>query len=337
MRIFLSFSFREEDHDLVNVVERILASHGARIVSGQTLAGENISEAIKRCLQETDALVALFTRRDLLADGTWTTHAWVRDEYVYVRSINKPALALVEDGVEGGGATEGTEFITLDRKAPLPTLLALSEVLGRWRGEFSPRHQDVTPPARERLRSSQRQTSKTAKRKAGLQSAKREQAPRIFVNYRRENAQGRGGRLADNLRLFLGDRNVFFDQDDIPPGVDFVAESLRAVADSCLLLAVIGKDWAFAKDDFGSHRLTNPADLVRRELETAIEHNLPIIPVLIDGAAMPREDQLPTELQGVARRNAMEIRDTRWTYDIRYVAEKLAEQLGVEPRFKREG
>ncbi len=59
--------------------------------------------------------------------------------------------------------------------------------------------------------------------------------------------------------------------------------------------------------------------------------------MLIDGAPMPREDQLPAELQALARRNAVEIRDTRWTYDVRYVTERLAEHLGVEPRFAREG
>lgn len=338
MRVFLSFSFRDEDRDLVNVAEQLLASHSARLVSGRNLSGAIISDAIKQRLSHADAFLALFTRHELLADGTWTTHAWVGDEYAYVRSINKPALALVEDGVKVGGIAQGGEFITLDRRTLLPAVLALSEVLGRWREEFAQR-QEAGRSARDRPSSSEGQPQKLVRPRAsrGNTVKKLQEVPRAFINYRRENAQGRAGRLADNLRLFLGERNVFFDQDDIPPGVDFVAESLRAVANSRLLLAVIGKDWVTAKDDSGGHRLAKSDDLVRLELKTALEHNLPIIPVLIDGAPMPCEDQLPTELQAIARRNAVEVRDTRWTYDVRYVAEKLAEQLGVEPRFAREG
>jgi hypothetical protein len=145
MRIFLSFSFREKDRDQVNVVERLLSSHGARLVSGEALAGTVVTEAIKQRLLLADALVGLFTRRNRLADGTWTTHDWVRDEYIYVRSLNKPALALVEDGVKVGGVLQGQAFISLDRRTLLPGVLALSEVVGRWKEEFGQRQQDAAP------------------------------------------------------------------------------------------------------------------------------------------------------------------------------------------------
>ena len=338
MRLFLSFSFRDEDRDLVNVVERLLASHSARIASSERLGGDNLVGEVKQRLLQSDALVALFTRRDLLVDGTWTTHQWAKDEYEYFCRHNKPALALVEDGVRVGGIARAEEIIHLDRRTLLPAPLALSEVLGRWRQEFAQRQGAPQAPL-ENPRSSGEQSQKRVRRKTTRRAAARKPkgVPRVFINYRRENAQGRAGRLADNLRLYLGEKNVFFDQDDITPGGEFVVESLHAVANSRILLTVIGRDWATVKDDFGSHRLAKPDDLVRLELTTALEHSLPIIPVLIDGAPIPREDQLPMELHTIIRRSAVEVRDTRWTYDIRYLAEKLAEQLAIEPRFVQEG
>ena len=43
-------------------------------------------------------------------------------------------------------------------------------------------------------------------------------------------------------------------------------------------------------------------------LETAIRRSLPIIPVLVQGARMPRPEDLPDSLQGLVYYNAIEVR-----------------------------
>ena len=45
-------------------------------------------------------------------------------------------------------------------------------------------------------------------------------------------------------------------------------------------------------------------DFVRIEIESALERNLPVVPILIDRAPMPGEADLPPSLAGLAYRNA---------------------------------
>jgi hypothetical protein len=53
------------------------------------------------------------------------------------------------------------------------------------------------------------------------------------------------------------------------------------------LLAVIGKHWVSSADSQDRRRLDDPSDFVRIEIEAALQRNVPVIPVLVDGAAMP--------------------------------------------------
>ena len=80
--LFLSFSFRDSDRDLVQKVEQLLASHGIQVVTGRNLGGGPLTQEVMARIEQTDGLIALATRRDQLAQppGTWTTHQWVRDE-----------------------------------------------------------------------------------------------------------------------------------------------------------------------------------------------------------------------------------------------------------------
>jgi hypothetical protein len=131
--LFLSFSFNDQDRDLVAGVERLLASHEIRPITGRRVGGEAVTPAVLRRVEECDGCVALLTRRDELAAGGWTTHPWVDDELKHARGRDLPAIALVEDGVKPAGAYAEHERIPLDREAPLDAFLALSETIGLWR------------------------------------------------------------------------------------------------------------------------------------------------------------------------------------------------------------
>ena len=77
----------------------------------------------------------------------------------------------------------------------------------------------------------------------------------------------------------------------------------------------IGTNWFDAHDDKGQGRLDSAHDYVRIELAAALTRDIPVIPVLVDGAMMPSEDKLPDDLKSFARRYALELRYTRFNSD----------------------
>ncbi len=151
----------------------------------------------------------------------------------------------------------------------------------------------------------------------------------IFINYRREDSSGHSGRLFDALSGHFAGR-LFMDVDTLEPGVDFVEAIEQAVGSCEVLIVVIGREWLTVKDAAGQRRLDDPADFVRLEVETALERKIRVIPVLVQGAPMPRAEELPPSLARLARRNAIEISDARWVYDVDRLArtiQKILEEM----------
>jgi hypothetical protein len=134
---------------------------------------------------------------------------------------------------------------------------------------------------------------------------------RIFVSYRREDATGFAGRIKDELERRFGDVEVFRDVDDIASGEDFVERLDGALRDCRVLIAVIGKSWLAAQNAQGTARLHDSDDFVRREISAALAGDVRVIPVLVDGAQMPNEADLPDDLKLLARRQAHELADSR--------------------------
>ena len=67
--------------------------------------------------------------------------------------------------------------------------------------------------------------------------------PRIFISYRREDAAGDAGRLADHLNRRFGRGQVFLDIDTIDPGTDFVRVLQSSLRETAAVLVVIGQRW----------------------------------------------------------------------------------------------
>ena len=137
----------------------------------------------------------------------------------------------------------------------------------------------------------------------------------IFINYRRDDSAPYAGRLYDHLRRSFPGQKVFMDIDAIDPGEDFVNAIHRTLESSRVVLAVIGRTWTAATDETGQRRLDSPDDYVVRELSAALASQARVIPVLVGGAAMPRTDALPVPLAALARRNAIEVSDSRFSFD----------------------
>ncbi len=148
---------------------------------------------------------------------------------------------------------------------------------------------------------------------------------RIFISYRREETAYPAGWLFDRLADHFAGGQVFKDVDSIQLGDDFVEVITRAVGSCDVLLALIGDEWLTITDEHGRRRLDNPDDFVRLEIEAALARKVRVIPILVDGARMPRADELPDSLSKLVRRQALELSPSRFDFD---TSRLLTEQRG---------
>src|SRR4051794_2708610 len=110
--VFLSFSFRDEDQELVKYVQGLIESHGLKAVTGDAIGGGALEDAIEQDIDQADALVAVATPRDRIVDSTrFTTHPWVLKELKYARKKKKPAIAFRHISVDFQGQFAEDEYI----------------------------------------------------------------------------------------------------------------------------------------------------------------------------------------------------------------------------------
>ncbi|GJL66330.1 MAG: hypothetical protein NPIRA05_13010 [Nitrospirales bacterium] len=153
----------------------------------------------------------------------------------------------------------------------------------------------------------------------------------IFISYRREETSGDAGRLYDRLCKCFGEQQIFFDRDKLKGGEEFPTKIISAITSSKALIVLIGQSWATVTDENGGRKLDNPQDWVRLEVETALEHKIEILPVLVQRASMPTEKFLPRSLSGLARRQACELSDSRFNYDVDQLIKLLREIISPKP------
>ena len=127
----------------------------------------------------------------------------------------------------------------------------------------------------------------------------------VFISYRRQDTAPAAGRVYDRLGRLLSKRHVFFDVDTIGGGKDFVAEMTEAVRKSDVVLLFIGRRWL---DPEGAPRICEPDDHVRAEVRVALQNSPMVLPVLVDGAVMPKAEILPEDIRGIATKNALPLR-----------------------------
>ena len=161
----------------------------------------------------------------------------------------------------------------------------------------------------------------------------------IFISYRRDDSSGWAGRLYDHISTQFPQRQIFMDVDNLGPGVDFV-DAIETSVGSCeVFIAVIGKRSLISSDEEGKRRLDNPDDFVRVEIAAALKRNILVIPVLVDGASMPRSTELPEELKLIARRNALAVSPDRFRFDsdrLTNAIKRVFEKAEAEQRQREE-
>jgi len=193
-------------------------------------------------------------------------------------------------------------------------------------------HERIAPTPARRLEDVS--AASLAKRKAANSRAK-SKAPvasavttTIFISYRRDDSAGHAGRVMDRLEREFGRDRLFMDVDSIPFGTDFVKVLREEVKKCGVLLAVIGPRWSDAQDEDGSRRLDNRNDFVRIEIAAALRRNIPVIPILLDGARIPKASQLPDELKGLASRTGLDVRHASFRSDMDRLIHRLKAEKG---------
>ncbi len=147
---------------------------------------------------------------------------------------------------------------------------------------------------------------------------------KIFISYRRADSPGVAGRLADSLKAYFGENRVFRDIGGIRAGAAFDEVINDTLTGTDALIVLIGKDWLTASDDNGVRRLDDPDDVLAREIEFALERDVPVFPILIEDTRMPTAADLPEKLAPLARRNGISITDERWDQDVTRLAKIVA-------------
>jgi TIR domain len=145
----------------------------------------------------------------------------------------------------------------------------------------------------------------------------------VFVSYRRGDSEGQARALSFELVRLIGKDSVFMDVDGIALGQDF-RHILQERLESCdLMLALIGPGWLDAKDAAGNRRLESATDLVRQEIAGALKRNIPVTPVLLQGAQMPPPERLPEDIKELVYRNGFELGHSTWESDVREMVKRL--------------
>jgi hypothetical protein len=150
--------------------------------------------------------------------------------------------------------------------------------------------------------------------------------PGIFISYRREDGAGHAGRLAEHLSRLFGRDNVFIDIDAIPLGVDFEKHIGMTLDRTSVTLVLIGDKWLNVLGEDGTRRIDEADDYVRKEIAQALAHSdSAVIPVLLEYATMPAEQDLPGDIAPLAKRNASRLGNEHWLPDVKRLTKRIDE------------
>ena len=129
--------------------------------------------------------------------------------------------------------------------------------------------------------------------------------PKVFISYRRRTIDKAQPIASELLRSSF---TAYIDVRLIGPGDGFSEKLEKAVVDSDVLLVLIDDLWLKETDAEGTRLLERPNDWVRREIELALREQKHIVPVLIDGARLPKAKELPASMSAMVDRQYFSIR-----------------------------
>jgi TIR domain len=158
----------------------------------------------------------------------------------------------------------------------------------------------------------------------------------IFISYRQEDAKPWALLLRKELAEVFGDKWVFLDKDTLQAG-NWRAQIHAALNQCSVVLVVIGRHWLTITDETGLRRLSHSDDVHRQEIVLALSRKeVTVIPVRVDGVAMPRAEDLPTDIRSLSDQQSRELSDTsgRRELDMQLLIEDIRRITGLEGKRK---
>ncbi|PWR13265.1 hypothetical protein DKT68_01305 [Micromonospora acroterricola] len=116
-----------------------------------------------------------------------------------------------------------------------------------------------------------------------------------------------------------------FGSDTVVRAVPVATGLRRRLAAATALIVVIGPRWHEGVDG----PLESPS-YIHREIKTALDLRIPVIPVLVDGARAPRETDLPDALRPLAHQQYRRIHPRTADADVRRLIDDLATRFGAD-------
>lgn len=167
---------------------------------------------------------------------------------------------------------------------------------------------------------------------------RRARYPRIFLNYRRDDADASAGRLHETLVRTFGKDEVFMDQFSIRPGEVFSWTIQQAVAHADVLISLIGPRWWALKDAHDKPRISSQWDYVRRELVAALDRGTVVLPVLVNGAPLPDSTfhRWDEEFYGLEDLQFHQLTGRHWEAEVEELLAAVAENLSLIDQERKE-
>lgn len=124
----------------------------------------------------------------------------------------------------------------------------------------------------------------------------------IFICYRKKDSRGDARLLRDRLVSKFGKEEVFLDTSSISPGTSWNTKLEDELSTCKVFLAVIGPRWRVATSNSSD-------DIVVKELATAFQKKIVVIPVLVGGSNPPEPKNLPEEIKQLSDRQAFSLNE----------------------------
>ena len=155
--------------------------------------------------------------------------------------------------------------------------------------------------------------------------------PSVFICYRRSDASGEAAHIADRLSRRYGEGQIFLDVKVIQAGVNYERALERARQGAQVMLTVIGMQWIQSATEAGRRRLDDEADYVRIEIHTALSRGIRLLPILVQGATMPSDQDLPFAIRELAKIQAIPLRHDTFERDFLELQNHIDQTFTVSP------
>jgi hypothetical protein len=146
--------------------------------------------------------------------------------------------------------------------------------------------------------------------------------PLVFINYRNMDERPAVDIEAELTRR-LGAGAVFRDA-RMPAGTEFPHELTDKATRCKVMISIIGERW----DDTSNLRLlADRSDWVRREIATALRHNVQVVPILVGARGRLVANSLPNDIRRIADLQAPHLRRGYDTQDVDRLVEDLVQDV----------